>query len=148
MASVVKWESAWSSIGSVASSELNSLASNTFSGLSSEYDNSTALNQYGKLELSLAALSPTAGAYVEIHMLTAPDGTTYEQTPAAAGPSSHTVVSVIPINTSASATKLVTSPVFFLQPAKTKFCLYNACGVSFSSAGNALKLYVSNDEGQ
>lgn len=146
MANVIKWEAAWSSVGSVASSELNSLAIGSYTTACTEYDNSTALNQYGKLEVVLGQLSPTAGAYVEIHMLTAPDGTNYEQWPLAAGPSTHTVVSVIPINTSASSTKLVTSPVFYLQPAKTKFCIYNGTGVAFSSGGNALKLYVSNDE--
>src|SRR5262245_19758044 len=74
LAGIGKWNTP-SSIASQLTTELNSLGNNTMSAASATYDNSTNLNIYVDIEVNLASLSPTAGAYVAIYVLCAPDGT-------------------------------------------------------------------------
>jgi len=148
MASAVKWEAVWTSRGTVLTTELNSLANGAYSAVGTEIDNSVNLDQYGKAEIYLGSLSPAAGAYVQLHMNTAPGGTNYEDVPAAANPANHTVVAVIPLNTTATSVKRVMTPMFVMQPAKTKFVLYNAAGVALAATTNTVTLYTTNDESQ
>jgi hypothetical protein len=146
MANAVKWEAIWTSRSTVLTTELNSLANGAYSAAGTEIDNSSNLDQYGKVEINLASLSPTAGACLELYMITAPDGTNYEDAPGTNNPATHILVACIPVDTTATDAKLCMSPVFFLQPAKTKFVLKNATGVALASSGNTVELFTSNDE--
>lgn len=148
MANAIKWEAAWTSRGNVLTTELNSLANGSFSSAGTEVDNSTNLDQYGKVEINLASLSPTAGANLELYMITAPDGTNYEDAPGSNNPATHVCTAVIPLDTTASDAKLCMSGVFLLQPAKTKFVLKNAAGVALGASGNTVELFTCNDEMQ
>lgn len=148
MANAIKWEAAWSDRGTVLGSELNSLASGSRTAAGTEVNNASNLDQYGKLELSVTfGSSPSTGGYVQVHMVTAPDGTNYEDGDASADPGAHTVVAVLPVRATTSAQRLM-SPPFLLQPAKTKFLLVNQAGVAFPASGSTLKLYSANDEVQ
>ena len=148
MASAVKWEAVWTSRGTVLTTELNSLANVAHSTVGTEIDNSANLDQYGKVEIYLGSLSPAAGAYVQLHMTTAPGGTNYEDVPTSVNAANHTVVAVIPLGTAPTSAKRVMSPMFVMQPAKTKFVLYNAAGVALAATTNTVTLYTTNDESQ
>src|SRR5215831_2934336 len=76
MASIGKWN-APSSIVSVLTTGLNSLANNTMSAASSNIANQTNLDMYADIEVVLASLSPTTGAYVALYILEALDGTNF-----------------------------------------------------------------------
>lgn len=146
MANAIQWQSSWTSRSTVLTTELNSLADASRTNAGTEVDNSTNLDQYGKLELSVTfGTNPSAGAYVEIHMVTAPGGTNYEDGSSSVDPGLHTVVCSIPVRATTSAQRLM-SPMFTMQPAKTKFILLNKTGQSFPSSGSTLTLYTDNDE--
>jgi len=146
MANAIKWEAGWTSRSTVLTTQLNSLANGAYSAAGTEIDNSSNLDQYGKLEISLASLSPSGAAYVQVHMITAPGGTSYEDAPASTNLCGHTIVASIPLDSTASSAKRVMSGVFQMQPAKTKFVFYNSAGVALASSGNTVTLYTANDE--
>lgn len=142
MANVIKWEAAWNSEGNVLTTELNALSDAGLSAAGTEVDNSTNLDQYGKLELTVDFVSaPSAGAFCDIYMITAPDGTNYEDTNVG------NKVTSIPVAASTAAQRL-TSRMFPLQPSKCKFLLENRTGQPFPATGSILKLYSTNDEVQ
>ena len=153
MPSAVKWESAWTSRGTVLTTELNALADGARSAAGTEVNNSTNLDQYGKLELSVDFVAaPGAGAYVTVYMITAPDGTNYEDGGSSAAgkdPGAHTLAVTIPVRADTAAQRLM-SQMFTLQPAKTKFLLAWEAGTgsaeAFPASGSTLTLYSNNDE--
>lgn len=146
MANAIKWESAWTSRGTVLTTELNSCATVTWKGPGTEIDNATNLDMYGKLELHLEyATAPAAGAYVSIAMVTAPDGTTYDDESTAEDPGAHNIIATIPMILSAD-TKCYMSGVFPLQPSKCKFYLYNGGSTALEASGNTVELFTCNEE--
>lgn len=146
MANAVQWQGAWTSRSNVLSTELNSLADGSRTNAGTEVDNSTNLDQYGKLEINVTfGSNPDAGATVQLHMVTAPDGTNYEDGSSSADPGSHTLVDVIPVKASTSAQRLM-SRLIPLQPAKTKFILYNDTGQAFPASGSTVELFTNNLE--
>lgn len=146
MANAIKWEGAWTSRGTVLTTELNSLAASTWKGPGTEIDNSTNLDQYGKFELHLEyASAPAAGAYVAIAMVTAPDGSTYDDESATENPGEHNIVASIPVILSAD-TKCYMSGIIRLQPSKCKFYLYNGGSTALEASGNTVELFTCNDE--
>lgn len=148
MANAIKWEASWTSRSTVLTTELNSLGNGSRTNAGTELANQTNLDQYAKVELQVTfGSAPSAGGYVQIHMVTAPDGSNYEDGSSSVDPGLHTVVCSIPLRAVTSAQRL-TSPVFALQPAKTKFILYNGSGQAFPSSGSTLTLYTDNDEVQ
>jgi hypothetical protein len=148
MANAIKWEAAWVSRGNVLTTEMNSLANAAYvlQSVATAIDNSTNLDQYGIVELTLASLSPTAGATVNVYAVRAPDGTNYEKEPGTNNPATHLLIATIMIDTTATSTKFAISKPFWFDPSKTKFAVQNNCGVAFGSSGNVLKLYTTNDE--
>lgn len=148
MPSAIQWEAAWNSEGNVLSTELNSLADGSRTNAGTEVDNSTNLDQYGKVEINVTfGSAPSAGAYVDLHAVTAPDGTNYEDGSSSVDPGSHTMVARIPVRATTSAQRLM-SRVFPLEPAKTKFILVNQTGQAFPASGSTVELFSSNDEVQ
>lgn len=152
MSTPIKWEAAWVDRGSALSTELNALAADARTAAGAETDNSVNLDQWGKLELTLAALSgaPASGAYVEIYMITAPNGGgVYEDGSDSVDPGAHKLLDRIPVRASALAQRL-TSRIFRLEPAKTKFLLAWKPGnaQALAATANKLVLYSSNDEVQ
>lgn len=149
MPNAIKYEAAWVDRGNVLSTELNALAADARTAAGTELANQTNLDQYGKLELVLAAMSgaPASGAYVDIHMIQAPDGTTYEDGSNSVDPGAHNFLGRIPVRASALAQRL-TSRAFRLYPGKTKFLLSWKPGnvQALAATGNTLKLFSTNDE--
>lgn len=138
-----KWAS-YTSRGNVLSSELNSLASAGRSAAGTEVDNGANLDMYGVLELQVQfGTAPSAGGYVEIYMVTAPDGTNYEDGSNSVDPGTHKLVDRIPVRAVTTAQRL-TGRMIPLLPEKMKFLLRNGSGQAFPSSGSTLTLYTTN----
>jgi hypothetical protein len=144
MANLRKWAAAPTSRGTVLTTELNSLGIAAFSSAGPALDNTANLDMYCDLELNLASLSPSAGAYVTVYMLVSNDGTNYEDAAAAnnAAWQQQPIVVSVPAVT---GTHKVTVPGFILPPKKVKFVLYNGCGVALPASGNTLTAYTYNE---
>lgn len=146
MANAIKWMDQWTDRGTVIGSGLDALAAGSRTAAGTEVDNSTNLDTHGKLELTVDFVSaPAANGYVQIHMVTAPDDTNYEDGSNTVDPGLHTVVDTIPVRADTAAQRLM-SKVFDLEPAKTKFILYNGTSQAFPASGSVLKLYSGDLE--
>lgn len=132
---------------------LASLASNTYSGLSDEIDNSTTKYTHVDLYLELGSAAYTgAGSGIEIYLVPSVDGTNYptwtggvstdetENTPHFVG--------FMATTASTAAQKTVLRGVE-LPPGKYKWAIRNRGGVGLNASGNALYWrpygYVSTD---
>ena len=145
MPNAIKWEAAPTSRSTILTTELNSLANGSYSAVGTVIDNSANLDQWGGLEISLASLTPTAGAYLQLFLTQAIDGTNYEDPPSATNPGYHMSVAIVSLATGA-ATKRIVIPFFRLPPTKFKPVLLNGAGVAFAASGNTVTLYTDNDE--
>jgi hypothetical protein len=144
MANIGKWNTP-TAIASQLTTELNSLGNNTMSAASTAYDNATNMNIYCDLEVNLASLSPTAGAYVAIYILEAPDGTNYPaQSDADFRLTTTQLFCVLPIGTTAATAQRVTARNLLLPPSLIKFKLDNQAGVALNASGNTVKILAYN----
>lgn len=144
----IKWEAAWVQRANLLTTQLNSLAAGSRSTAGAELANQTNLDQYMKLELTVDFVSaPAANGYINVYMITAPDGTNYEDGSDTVDPGSHTLVCAIPVKPSSAAQRLMSS-VFMLQPAKTKFIFENKTDQPFPASGSIVNGYTTNDEVQ
>lgn len=138
-----KW-AAYTSRGNVLSTELNALASAGRSAAGTEVDNGANLDMFGVLELAVTFdTAPAAGGYVETYMVTAPDGTNYEDGSNTVDPGTHKLIDRIPVRAVTTAQRL-TGRMIPLLPEKTKFLLYNGSGQAFPASGSTLTLYTTN----
>lgn len=147
MPNAIKWEAASTSRGTVLTTELNSLGNGAYSGVGTEIDNSSNLDQWGCFEINLASLNPTSGAYVQLFITQAVGGTNYEDPPDADSPGTHNTSRelLVTINPG-SATKRATTGWVRLPPSKFKVVCLNGTGVAFGASGNTVTLYTDNDE--
>lgn len=148
MANLILWDAAATSRGDVLTTELNSLADGAFSAAGTEYDNSAGLHRFGMCEINLASLNPTAGAYLQLFMIAAYDGTNYPDAPSSTNPGLQYLCTPILNVTTGSATKRIMTPVFALPPAKIKFVLFQDVNVAFAASGNTVELFTADDEVQ
>lgn len=134
------------SIATLASTELNSLASG--SGIrGAEYDNATNLYLFGLFELNIDFVSaPTAGTAVELYLIPAPDGTNYDDSTEGASeyaPSS-CYAGAFPMQASTAAQKIPLGlgmrGLIPLPPCKFKPFLINNSGQAFPASGSTLKM--------
>ena len=140
MANIGKWN-APGTLTTVLSTGLNSLANNTMSAVSSTYANQTNLDLYADIEVVLASLSPTAGAFVSIYVLEAVDGTNFPaQSDADLRLTTSQLLVSIPVGTTAATAQRVTARNILLPPATIQFKLDNQTGVALNAAGNTVKV--------
>jgi len=144
MANIAKWNTP-SSIVTVLSTELNSLADNAMSAASAAIDNGANLDQYVDIELVLAALSPAAGAYVSIYIAEAIDGTNYPA-PSAADQRLQTnaLLCTFALSTTAATAQRLVARQIMIPPGKFKLYLDNQAGVALNASGNTLKMLPYN----
>jgi len=147
MANQILWDAAWNSRGTVLTTELNSLANGSYSAVGTAIDNSANLNRWGVLEVALASLNPTTGAYLMLFMVQSADGTNYEDAPSSTNPGMQSLVAVLNVATG-SATKRIISRPFRLPAGKVKFVLLNGTNVSLAASGSTVTLYTADDEVQ
>lgn len=148
MANVIQWEAAWGSGSSVLTTEMNSLGNGSRTDQGTEFDNSSSLDQYGAVLLYIpSGATPTAGGYVQIHLLSAHDGTNYPKGSSTVDPGGSSVVATMATPATASP-QYIPSKLFRIPPTKLKLILLNRCGAAFPASGNTLTLYTTNDEVQ
>lgn len=148
MPNQILWDAAWNSRGTVLTTELNSLGNGNRTNAGTEVANQTNLDQYAKVELQVTfGSAPSAGGVVNVYMVTAADGTNYEDGSSSVDPQAHRLMVSIPVRAVTSAQRLTSRP-FALEPAKTKFIIENKSGQSFPASGSTLTLYTANDEVQ
>lgn len=148
MPNAIKWVDPWVQRANLLTTELNALAAGSRSAAGTELANQTNLDQYGKLEVTVDFVSaPAANGYFNVYMVTAPNGTNYEDGSNTIDPGTHTLVAIIPVRADSAAQRLASS-VFMLQPAKTKFILENKTDQAFPASGSIVNLYTTNDEVQ
>lgn len=146
MANAILWQTTPTSRGNVLSSDLDSLANAARTAAGTEIDNSANLDTYGALELNVTfGTAPSAGGYVALYMVTAPDGTNYSDGAAAVDPGADTWVLNIPVRAVTTAQRKITK-WFPLPPAKLKFILYNGSGQAFPASGSTVELFSNNFE--
>ena len=146
-ASQVKWDTAPTSRGNILTTELNSLANDAYSAVGPAFDNTSNLDQFAWVEVNLASLNPTTGAFITLFLVQSLDGTNYEDEPSSTLPGYHAIRAVIPIKTG-SATKRAISDMFRIPPGHFKPVLRNDCNVAFGASGNTVELFTANDENQ
>lgn len=145
LATTFKW-TGWTSQGTVLTTELNSLGNGAYSAVGTAYDNTTALDQTAALEINLASLNPTAGAYFDVYMVQSLGGTNYEDAPSSTNPGGHMRVASCTITTG-SATKRIATPAFLIPPGKWKFVFLNKSNVALAASANTVNLYTTDDQG-
>ncbi len=131
------------SIASALTTELNSIANNANTAASAEIDNSTDLNLYHDLTLTIAAQgsSRAAGAIVVVYLVMALDGTNFDdinETTAEVA----AVFSLDAVTTARQATRRDV-PV---PPGKFKYFIRNATGQTLAASGNLLEYRAHNVE--
>lgn len=148
MASIGKWIGGANPPGTpltVLSTGLNSLAINTMSAASATLDNSANLDLYCDVEVVLASLSPTAGAFVAIYVWESPDGTNFPaQSDADLRLTTTQLLCSIPVGTTAATAQRVTARNIVLPPAKIQFKLDNQTGVALNASGSTVKIITYN----
>ena len=123
--------------------ELNTLADNGFSALSSEIDNSSNKYMLADLEVSLASFTAgtTGDEAIEIYLVPSQDDTNYPDwttgTSDAQENNNHFVGSV-PIKQSGAAAKRNVLRSVALPPGKFKLAARNRCNAALAASGNTI----------
>lgn len=133
----------------VASTELNSLASTPAGATGAEYDNSASGERWtdGILQLNLEFVAtPTAGGAVDVYLMTAPDGSTYPTVAAGGTPYELYSMRVGSVTVAANANDQVLQLPVRLPPFKLKFHFVNRAGSAMESSGNTVVLYPFTTE--
>uniref|UniRef100_A0A7C4YE69 Uncharacterized protein n=1 Tax=Caldisericum exile TaxID=693075 RepID=A0A7C4YE69_9BACT len=134
----LKWV-AGETLVTALSTELNSLANNTFSSLSAEIDNTTGLYPWMSLELYLASFTPGAGSpYVACWLVLCLDGTNYEKTPNGSS-GDKPPDAIFPLEAGvAQASRIIIADIP-IPPLKFKLVVQNKSGAALAATGNTLK---------
>ena len=135
--SIIKYERGF--IQNVLTTELNGLA-NVTSVLSAAIDNSTALNFFDDLVLSIGNIGSNrdAGAIVELFLLEALDDTNFVDGAVSIEPAQSDMVGVFNIRASTAAQVHVVRGVA-LPPTKYKYLVKNKTGQALSVINNTLE---------
>lgn len=138
MANIGKWNAP--SVTTVLSTGLNSLSNNTMSSASSTISNASNLDIYVDVEVLLAALSPTSGAFVALYILEAVDGTNFPaQSDADLRLTTTQLLCIIPLGTTASTAQRVAVRNLVIPPGSFQIKLDNQSGVALASSGSTVK---------
>lgn len=139
MTNIGKWNAPSSTV-TVLSTGLNSLAINTMSAASSTINNQTNLDIYVDIEVALASLSPTTGAYVALYILESIDGTNFPaQSAADLRLTTTQLLCAVPIGTTASTAQRVAVRNVVIPPGAFQIILDNQTGVALNASGNTVK---------
>ena len=141
-----KWGATYTSRGTLLTTEIDSLATATYSAASAAYDNSSNLDQWGFLVLKLGSYTPTTGATWTFFFLQSADATNYEDVPSSTNPGTHLLSVSVTVNVAATA-KLVETQPFLLPPGKFKLVALNSSGATTTAGGgtgNTVTLYTAN----
>jgi hypothetical protein len=138
MTNIGKWNAP--SVTTVLSTGLNSLSNNTMSAASSTISNASNLDMYVDVEVNLASLSPTTGAYVSLYILESVDAINFPaQSDVDLRLTSSQLLCVIPIGTTAATAQRVVARNIIIPPGAFQIKLDNQAGVALNASGNTVK---------
>lgn len=125
---------------SVMTTELNALTSSTGKAISAAIDNSTNLDLFDDLQLSVTfASAPTAGTVVELYLLPSVDaGTDYPDGSTTVLPQSALFVAGFAVRAVSTAQVLVVRGVA-LPPGLFKYLVQNTTNQAFPATGSTLE---------
>jgi hypothetical protein len=138
----------WASAG--FSTEVNSLANGNAVIAANQLDNSTALDVFADVSLSLGSVTPGSGApYIGLYLCPLnQDGTTYGDGrfgSATSGPPAASYrVGAIPLVASTAGPLLGMVRGIILPPGKFKFLIHNQAGVTLAASSNTLQYRTYN----
>ena len=140
MANIAKWNAPSATV-SALTTELDALANNTLSAQSAAIANQTNLDIYVDIELVLAALSPTAGAFCALYIAEAIDGTNYPN-PTGADQRLQTtaLLAVFALSTTATTAQRLVVRNVVIPPGTFKLALDNQAGVGLGATLNTVKI--------
>jgi len=139
MANIGKWNAPSATV-TVLSTGLNSLANATMSAASSNIANQTNLDIYVDVEVVLASLSPTTGAFVALYILESIDGTNFPaQSDADLRLTTTQLLVAIPVGTTATTAQRVAARNIVIPPGLFQIKLDNQTGVALAASGNTVK---------
>ena len=123
-------------IASILTTELNTLASGSASAASAAVDNTSNLDLYVDLTLTVAAQgsSRSSGATVAVYLIMALDGTNYDDTNATTAE----LVAVFPLDAATTARQSTRRDIPG-PPGLFKFFVVNSTGQAFAGSGNILE---------
>ena len=123
-------------IASVLTTDLNSLASGSTSAASAALDNTTNLDLFADLTLTVAAqgAARSAGANVSVYMVMALDGTNYDDVQSATAE----LVAVFSLDAATTARQSTRRDIP-IPPGLYKYFVVNNTGQAFAASGNILE---------
>lgn len=126
------------SLTSILTTELNSLATATNSAASSTVDNSTNLDLYADFLLQVTwGTNPTAGNSCDLYLIPSPDNTTFADGGGAVNPAKNLLVGSFYVRAVTTAQAMTLFNV--LIPQYFKLVLINNTGQAMAATGNTLK---------
>lgn len=131
------------SIASALTTELDGLTNNSNTVASAEIDNTTDLNLYHDLTLTLAAqgVARSAGATVTVYLVMALDGTNFDDV----NETTAEVAAVFPLDAAVTARQSTRRDIP-VPPGKFKYFVRNTTGQTFAASGNLLEYRAHNVE--
>jgi len=128
---------AYRAITTVLSTGLNSLANGTNSAASSAYDNTSNLDPLVDIELNLTVQGSarSAGATVDVYMVTRLDGTNFPDI----NETTAELVASFVLDAATTARRAVIRDIA-LPPEQVEFFLRNRTGQAFNASGSTVKI--------
>ncbi len=135
MPNAINWESTPALTGYLTT-ELDGLA-NDANKLGAEIDNSTGLDMYMDVEVSVAAqgIARSAGAHIAVFLIPAPDGTNYVYGDDSTDPPSNRWIASLPLDAATTARR-VAAQMLMVPPGKFKLLVENKTGQALAASGN------------
>ncbi len=130
--------------GELFSTQIDSLASGSYSAVGTEIDNGTELARFGVAVLTIDFVSaPDADSPMHLYLIPKTDGTNYADGGGSVRPPPASYAGTFELRAVTTA-QVVQTKRFELPPCDFKAVLYNGSGQPVPSSGNSCKLYTFN----
>ncbi len=134
-----KWATPSAVGANIAGTTLNSLANAATSAFIT-HDNSSALDLYASVRITLGSITPTTGGSITLRVHMLQDATAPNDTGSVGGGDVYTAM----LTTTASI-KEATIPMVRLYPGSLRLQVTNSAGVTLAASGNALYVRPYNE---